>query len=333
MRRGYLVLENGRVFEGLRFGAERESTGELVFTTNMVGYLETLTDPGYLGQIVVQTFPSIGNYGVIPSDFESLRPWLTGYIVREWCESPSNFRCEGDLHEYLQTVDIPGLCGLDTRALTRLLRTTGVMRAKISDEPFADFASMSLVTGVSSRGITVQRPEDPSTRVALWDFGVKNSIMQALLQGGCEVHTFPADIDTATILACKPDRVLLSNGPGDPTIHTNIIENLNTLIRSEIPIIGIGLGHQLLALAFGAKTAKLKYGHRGANQPVQHLPTGRVYATTQNHGYAVQLDGLPFGVEPNYVNTNDGTCEGLTYTEFPAESVQFHDIEVIKCRF
>ncbi|GHU83622.1 carbamoyl-phosphate synthase small chain [Clostridia bacterium] len=327
MAKAYLVLENGRVFAGERFGAGAEAEGELVFTTAMVGYLETLTDPSYFGQIVVQTFPLIGNYGVIPEDFESDGPKLSGYVVREVCDGPSNFRAQGDLDAFLRARGIPGLCGVDTRALTRVLRMAGVMRARISDTPQALFDSAPPIAGVAdvtAKAVTTQRPEAPIARVALWDFGAKGGIARALLSRGCEVVSFPADVSAGEVLACRPDGVMLSNGPGDPAVNTALIAELGTLARAKVPIFGICLGHQLLALSQGAKTHKLKFGHRGANQPARHLPTGRVYITSQNHGYAVTGDTLPDGIDVTFINENDGSCEGLAYRDFPAFSVQFH---------
>ena len=323
----YLVLENGRVFEGQGFGADAESRGELVFTTGMVGYLETLTDPSYYGQIVVQTFPLIGNYGVIPADFESAGPKLSGYVVREWCGDPSNFRCCGSLDAYLRKAGIPGLCGVDTRALTRVLRTAGVMRAVISDTPSVSFKDDVAICGV--REVTAGKREtirvpNPVARVALWDYGAKGGIPRALAARGCEVTVFPADASAEDILRMKPDGVMLSNGPGDPAENKEIIDELRKLAASNTPIFGICLGHQLLALSQGARTIKLKFGHRGANQPARRLEDGRVFITSQNHGYAVSLDDLPDGIIPTYVNANDGSCEGLAYKNFPAFSVQFH---------
>ncbi|GHU71741.1 carbamoyl-phosphate synthase small chain [Clostridia bacterium] len=327
MKTRYLVLENGRSFEGAALGANTEARGELVFTTGMVGYLETLTDPSYYGQIVVQTFPLIGNYGVIRADFESERPRLSGYIVREACGNPSNFRCEGALDEFLREAGVPGLTGVDTRALTRILRTAGVMRAVLSDEPRADFAAEPPIAGVmdvTCGCITRQTPPDPIGCVALIDYGAKGGIPRALQRRGLEVVTMPADSSADDILSIKPDGVMLSNGPGDPVVNTGIIGELGKLADSNIPIFGICLGHQLLALSQGAHTEKLKFGHRGANQPALHVPTGRVYITSQNHGYAVRLADLPDGIEATYINANDGSCEGLRYHNFPAFSVQFH---------
>ncbi|MDR3050519.1 MAG: carbamoyl phosphate synthase small subunit [Oscillospiraceae bacterium] len=327
MNRGYLVLENGQAFAGLRFGAAADARGELVFTTGMVGYLETLTDPSYYGQIVVQTFPLIGNYGVIEQDFEHPAPSLSGYVVREWCQAPSNFRSQGDLDAFLRAQGVPGLCGVDTRALTRVLRTAGVMRAVICDAPTAAFPPQPPIGGVASvtcGSFTMHTPAQVKHRVALWDFGAKWGIRRALLQRGCEVVACPAGSSARDILAYRPDGVVLSNGPGDPAVNTGIIAQVAAMAKSGVPMFGICLGHQLMALSQGAGVHKLKFGHRGANQPALHLPTGRVYITSQNHGYAVNLDDLPAGAEPSFINANDGTCEGITYRDFPGFSVQFH---------
>lgn len=329
MQDAYLVLENGRVFAGKRFGAGGETSGELVFTTAMVGYLETLTDPSYFGQIVVQTFPLIGNYGVIPADFESDSPRLAAYVVREWCDAPSNFRSEGNLDAYLKSVGVAGLYGVDTRALTRILRSCGTMRARISDFPDAAFADAepkaTPVSQVTAKTISTVNPDSaPQHRVALWDFGVKRSIVRALAGRGCAVTIYPADTAAETLLAAKPDGIMLSNGPGNPTLNPGVIAEIAKVAASGIPIFGICLGHQLLALSQGAGTHKLKFGHRGANQPVRDTKTGRIYITSQNHGYAVTAESLPKGMVTSFENANDGTCEGLAYSEFPAFSVQFH---------
>lgn len=327
MKKAYLALQNGRVFEGVRFGAEIEAEGELVFTTGMVGYLETLTDPSYFGQIVVQTFPLIGNYGVIPADFESAGPRLCGYVVREWCDMPSNFRSEGDLDAYLKSRGVPGLCGIDTRALTRILRTAGVMRAKICDTPQASFSGDVPIAGVldvTCDAVHTNAGEKTAYRVALWDFGAKGAIEGALISRGCEVVSFPATATAREVLACSPDGVMLSNGPGDPAVNTALIGEIGKLVSSGVPIFGICLGHQLLALSQGARTHKLPFGHRGANQPAQDVRDDRIYITSQNHGYAVTLDTLPDGVDTLFINANDRSCEGLAYRHFPAFSVQFH---------
>lgn len=373
-----LVLANGLVFEGRSFGAEGTVIGETVFTTGMNGYLETLTDPSYYGQIVTQTFPLIGNYGDIKQDYESSKCNLKGYIVREWCEEPSNFRCNGDIDSYLKSQKIIGLYDIDTRQLTKVLREVGVMNGMIisgnSKEAIEAFAALKdekkksallekiksykiekAVESVTGSATGVEEPADvvftesakyrfvPVTadgtkindekeamkagkgkKVVLWDFGAKANIRRELLKRGLDVVTVPCSYTAEQIMALNPDGVMLSNGPGDPAENVTIIEEIKKLTKTGVPIFGICLGHQLLALANGAKTMKLKYGHRGANQPVKYTKTGRVYITSQNHGYAVKNDALPEGTIESFVNTNDGTCEGLTYTKIPAFSVQFH---------
>jgi len=320
----YLVLENGMTFEGKYFGTQGEITGEVVFATGMTGYLETLTDPSYYGQIVLQTFPLIGNYGVIPSDFESANIGAKAYIVKHPCQNPSNFRSEGNLDAFLKERGIIGLYGIDTRVLTRSIRENGVMNGKIMATPPTDadiaeakaYSISNAVAAVSSRSVT--KTENGHRRVALMDFGAKQGITEALKKRGCEVWSFPHNTDAQEILKTKPEGIMLSNGPGDPAESANkgIVETLRTLQQSGVPIFGICLGHQLLALANGYSTKKLKFGHRGANQPVKELATGRVYITSQNHGYAVVAD------KGSFVNVNDGTCEGLDYGN--SFSVQFH---------
>ena len=332
-RAAYLVLENGTVFEGESFGAEKETVGELVFTTAMTGYLETITDPSYYGQVIIQTFPLIGNYGVIPSDFESDSPALKGYIVREWCQAPSNFRSEGDLDTFLKKSGIPGVCGIDTRALTRIVREYGVMNCKIkytegvTAEELEELKNYKVVKAVEST--TLEKPEhydaeNPELKVVLMDFGAKHNIDRELLKRGCDLTVVPAHTSAEEILAMNPDGVMLSNGPGDPAENTAIIAEIKKLCDSKIPMFGICLGHQLLALSQGGKTEKLKYGHRGANQPVKELKSGRVYITSQNHGYAVVSDSLPENAAVSFTNGNDNTCEGVDYLDMPAFSVQFH---------
>lgn len=373
-----LVLANGLVFEGKSMGATGCVTGEAVFTTGMNGYIETLTDPSYYGQIVTQTFPLIGNYGIIPKDYESAKCNLKGYIVRSVCEDPSNFRCEGTLDSYLKAQNIIGLYDIDTRQLTKVLREVGVMNGMLvsgdSEEAKKVFAALEdeskkaalleeikafkIVNAVESvtgsataveesadvvfsecakyRFVPVRadgtKENDPEVamrdgkgkKVVLWDFGAKANIRRELLKRGLEVTTVSGLTSADEILAMAPDGVMLSNGPGDPKENVKIIEEIKKIVKAGVPIFGICLGHQLLALAMGAQTSKLKYGHRGANQPVKHLSTGRVYISSQNHGYAVENDSLPDGAVLSFVNTNDGTCEGITYTKFPAFSVQFH---------
>jgi carbamoyl-phosphate synthase small subunit len=329
----YIVLENGQIFKGKPFGAAGETVGEIVFTTGMTGYLETLTDPSYYGQIVVQTFPLIGNYGVIPSDFESSSPHVKAYIVREWCQVPSNFRSEGELDIFLNMHNIIGVYGIDTRELTKIIREYGVMNAKITttlddvDKILAEIKNYRITDAVQAvciREILVSKGVPGGYKVVLWDFGAKENICRELLKRGCEVITVPANTSAEKIISLKPDGVMLSNGPGDPAENKEIISELAKLTKSGIPIFGICLGHQLMALAQGAETAKLKYGHRGANQPVKDLRTGRVYITSQNHGYAVVGDSLTAQASISFINANDGTCEGIEYQNMPAFSVQFH---------
>lgn len=331
-RKAFLVLENGDVYEGTAFGAEKEATGELVFTTAMTGYLETLTDPSYFGQIVCQTFPLIGNYGVIPSDFESKKPALTAYIVRELCQQPSNFRCDGVLDTFLKDNDIPGICGIDTRCLTKTVREYGVMNSAILyREPTKDdiegLKGYRVTNAVKS--VTTDKPErfeaeDGELNVVLMDFGAKNNIRRELVKRGCNVTVVPGSTTAEEIKAMNPDGIMLSNGPGDPEENTEIIAEVKKLCEYKIPTFGICLGHQIMALSQGAKTEKLKYGHRGANQPATDTQTGRVYITSQNHGYAVVADTLPENAYESFVNANDGTCEGVTYKDMPVFTVQFH---------
>lgn len=330
--RAFLILENGRIFEGKSFGAESEVTGEVVFTTAMTGYLETLTDPSYYGQMVVQTFPLIGNYGVIPADFESGASHMRAYIVRDWCQEPSNFRCEGALDTFLKSQGIPGIYGVDTRALTRVVREHGVMNGRLVYQPEITPALLKELRGYRvtdavasvSGSRTDNTPPGDGLRVALWNFGAKGNISRELAKRGCQVITVPWNASAEDILALKPDGLMLSNGPGDPVENTGIITELKKLCAHRIPTFGICLGHQLLALSQGARTEKMKYGHRGANQPVRETKTGRVYITSQNHGYAVAAESLPDTAAESWINTNDQTNEGIDYQDMPAFSVQFH---------
>jgi len=321
----YLLLENGMVFEGKRFGADGEITGEIVFTTGMTGYLETLTDQSYHGQIVLQTFPLIGNYGVIPEDFESGGVGARAYIVKYPCAKPSNFRSEGNLDDFLKGRGIVGLHGIDTRKLTKIIRENGVMNGKITASLPTDndrvevknYAVRGPVAAVSQRAIT--KLSDGNRRVALLDCGAKRGIANALAIRGCEVWSFPHDAPIEEIKKINPHGVMLSNGPGDPADPANsaMVETIRALMNDNVPIFGICLGHQLLAMANGYKTTKLKFGHRGANQPVKETATGRVYITSQNHGYAVTAER-----GASFINVNDGTCEGMDYGI--SFSVQFH---------
>ena len=327
MKKAYLVLQNGQVYEGFRFGAEGESLGELVFTTGMGGYLETLTDPSYFGQIVVQTFPLIGNYGVIPADFEGI-PRLRAYVVREWCPAPSNFRCEGDLDSFLKERNIPGLWGVDTRLITRTLRDEGVMNALLCDRVPDDLAAIAFyrvtdaLAAVSCGEKKTYAPEGRTKyRVALLDYGMKGNILRELTGRGCEVTAFPASTAAEDILAGGFDGLMLSNGPGDPAENLYQIAQLQMLL-GRLPLFGICLGHQLTALAAGGSTYKLPFGHRGVNQPVRVPGSHRTYITSQNHGYAV-AEGVPGG-EVSFLNANDLSCEGMDYPGLRAFTVQFH---------
>ncbi len=330
---GYLVLENGKVFQGERFGAPGEVTAEVVFTTGMTGYLETLTDPSYWGQTVVQTFPLIGNYGVIPADFESDLIGPKAYIAKHWCQAPSNFRSEGRLDTFFQEKNIVGLSEIDTRTLTKTIRERGVMNGIITDcpeqvdlEALRSYRVTGAVQAVSTKERYTVKPEGEVTkRVALLDFGLKKNIFRELQSRGAQVTVCPCGATAREIRELKPDGIMLSNGPGDPAENLEIIENLKEICKLNIPIFGICLGHQLLALAHGFRTEKLKYGHRGANQPVKNLETGRVFITSQNHGYAVvseSIDGKT--AKELFVNVNDSTCEGVRYLDCPAFTTQFH---------
>ncbi len=328
MKKGYLILQDGQVFEGVRFGAETDTVGELVFTTGMCGYVETLTDPSYAGQIVMQTYPLIGNYGIIREDFEGAC-CVKGYVVREYCDTPSNFRTDCDLDAYLKEQSVPGLCGVDTRELTRIIREHGVMNAAICDEipadltPIKTYAITGVVEAVSCKEPTVHPAEgEERFRVSLLDYGAKRNIVRELQKRGCTVTVLPASTSAEDVLAADPDGIMLSNGPGDPAENVYQIEQIRKLL-GRVPMFGICLGHQLTALAVGGSTYKLKYGHRGVNQPVRDVEGVRTYITSQNHGYAVDSDTVKLG-KVRFVNANDGTCEGIDYPELKAFTVQFH---------
>lgn len=334
-KKAWLVLANGTVLEGKSMGCTGTVVGEIVFATGMTGYQETLTDPSYYGQIVIQTFPLVGNYGINSMDGESQHCWLKGYIVREWCEAPSNFRCEETLDVFLKQQQVIGLYDVDTRHLTKIIRETGVMNGAITtDENYVKEALLEQIHAFSVRdavkSVTCPQPEEfPSLehtrKVVLFDFGYKFNIRRELVKRGCDVIVVPAYTTAEQIKEMNPDGIMLSNGPGDPSENVEIVENLKEIMKLNIPIFGICLGHQLMALANGAKTEKLKYGHRGANQPVIDLDLDRTFVTSQNHGYAVISDSLP--KEVGYVshkNANDSSCEGVRYTHIPAFTVQFH---------
>ena len=399
--KAFLILADETVFEGKSIGATGSTIGETVFTTGMTGYLETLTDPSYYGQIVTQTFPLIGNYGDIPVDYESKKSWVRGYIVRELCDQPSNFRCSGQLNDFLKAQGIIGICGIDTRALTKRLREAGVMNgmivsgknaeklhpqellAKIKDYKITDAvklvqtkegevspcapassASPAVAYATLSSGgnnsttkptkfceaklqaqvhscnsqteISYLRHPRNAPHIVLFDFGAKLNIQRELEKRGCKVTLVPYNTTAEEVLKMHPDGIMLSNGPGDPAENVGVIEEIRKLCEYNkqvvstssttrvIPIFGICLGHQMLALARGCKTSKLKYGHRGGNHPCKDTETGRVYITSQNHGYAVENTSLPHYAKMSFFNVNDGTVEGITYTDIPAFSVQFH---------
>lgn len=329
MKNAYLILSNGTIFEGYKIGADKESIGEVVFTTGMVGFLETLTDPSYAGQIVVQTFPLIGNYGVISEDFEG-KCAVKGYIVRELCDYPSNFRCEYKLDEFLKEQGVCGICGIDTRLLTKIIREQGVMNGIISDSKTVSLDAVkaykvsSVVSAVSTDTVEeFSATGEEKHKVALIDYGAKKSIIKCLQKRGCRVITFPHNTPSEEILKINPDGIMLSNGPGDPAENLYEINQIKNLLGKK-PLFGICLGHQLTALALGGKTVKLKYGHHGANQPVKDTQGDRTYITSQNHGYAVVSDTLKNIGEEIFINANDGSCEGMCYKDFNAFTVQFH---------
>lgn len=329
--KAYICLANGKIFEGTRFGAGGDITGELVFTTGMGGYIETLTDPSYYGQIVMQTFPLIGNYGFIDEDCESAKSFVSAYIVHEKCDCPSNFRCNSTLEEYMKKNSIIGVYGVDTREITKIIRESGVMNATICSNPkdFSIEKTQEYKIEGAVEAVSVKRPypvacENPKHNVVLIDYGKKENIVRELTKRYCNVAVMPSSTKAEDILKLNPDGIMLSNGPGDPDDNKECIEELKRLIGKK-PIFGICLGHQLLALAMGAKTEKLKYGHRGVNQPVKNLETGRTYISSQNHGYAVINETVEeIGGEISYINANDGTNEGINYPDKKAFSVQFH---------
>lgn len=343
-----LALEDGTVFTGGAFGATGEKTGEAVFNTSMSGYQEILTDPSYKGQLVAMTYPLIGNYGITDDDRESGHPQVEGFIVRELTRRPSNFRSVTDLDSYLKTHNIIGLEGIDTRALVRRLRVSGAMRAVLSTVDLDDaslvgkaqaspeMSGRDMVSVVVPKGASqwregwdgpftaqVLKARPPHHHVVALDYGMKWNIPRCLVQVGCKVTILPGNASAADVLALKPDGIFLSNGPGDPAAVSYAISTIRDLI-GKTPMFGICLGHQLLGLALGASTYKLKFGHRGANQPVLNERTGQVEITTQNHGFAVDPASLPADVEPTHWNLNDKTLEGMRHKKYPLFSVQYH---------
>ncbi|MBC3899886.1 MULTISPECIES: glutamine-hydrolyzing carbamoyl-phosphate synthase small subunit [Acetobacterium] len=336
-KRAWLVLSDGSVFEGYNFGCEGTTIGEIVFTTGMTGYQEVLTDPSYYGQIVLQTYPLIGNYGINSDDMESERSWINGYITKEWCEEPSNFRNTHNINEFMIEQDKIGIWDVDTRAITRVIREHGTMNGAITTE---DIETTKEALMEKIHAFKVVNPVQAVTRknkgwyysqvnranhVALIDYGYKHNILRMLLRLGCNVTVMPANTTIEEIRMLNPDGIMLSNGPGDPAENIEIIENLKDFVKYGKPIFGICLGHQLLALAMGGETFKLKYGHRGMNQPVKDVTRDRVFITSQNHGYAVVPESIPAEVgKVTHFNLNDGTCEGVEYPDIHAFTVQFH---------
>ncbi|WP_087066384.1 carbamoyl phosphate synthase small subunit [Intestinibacillus massiliensis] len=336
MKKAFLLLADGTLFEGQAVGYEGSSIGEVVFNTGMAGYQEVLTDPSYYGQVVTMTYPLVGNYGINFEDYESRKSWVSGFIMREMCEYPSNWRCKHTLDEYLKMQKVVGLSGIDTRKLTRMLRNSGVMNGVIyteghepDEETLARMKAYTVKDAVRAVSCTENKVYpavgEAKYRIALFDFGVKYNIERELCRRGCEVVKVPGFTSAETVLAGGYDGVMLSNGPGDPAENVEIVENLRKLADSGIPIFGICLGHQLMSLAIGAETRKLKYGHRGVNHPVKDLDADRTYITSQNHGYAVVGETVdPAVARVRYVNLNDGTVEGVEHIGRPIFTVQYH---------
>ncbi len=369
--KAFLILEDGTVFEGVHIGAVREVISEIVFNTSMAGYLEVLTDPSYAGQAVCMTYPLIGNYGICSDDMESLKPWPDGFIVRELSHISSNFRSDLTIQQFLEENNVPGIAGVDTRALTQILREKGTMNGMITTdknynlseilpkikayvtgkvvervsckekyvvEPVGKLEENGPLSGTArfdaafyekggreKRPALVRKLNGTGLRVALLDLGAKDNIARSLAERGCEVVVYPCSSLAEEIIASNPDGIMLSNGPGDPKECTDIIREIRKLYETEIPIFAICLGHQLMALATGADTYKMKYGHRGGNHPVKDLATGRVYISSQNHGYVVDMEKLdPKVAKPAFINVNDGTNEGLAYTGKNIFTVQYH---------
>ena len=335
-----LVLEDGSVYRGLAFGADCEGYGEVVFNTSMTGYQEMLTDPSYAGQIVMPTYPLIGNYGINDADHESSRIQVSGFVVREHSLRPSHNTSIMTLHEYLEAAGVPGLSGVDTRAITRRLRSRGVMMGMITREGapkralerlrgLPGYGDQDFVSSVSTKKAydwnsdALATPAVSGRRVLVLDMGVKYNIMRILTGKGCEVAAMPAAASANDILERNPDGVVLSPGPGDPELLDYSVSTAKALI-GRVPILGICLGHQVLGRALGADTFKLKFGHRGGNHPVRDEETGRVYITAQNHGYAIDPDGLPVEARVSHVSLNDGTVEGIVHTSLPVMSIQYH---------
>ncbi len=335
-KKAFLVMADGSTHEGYYFGAEVDAYGEVVFCTSMVGYQEMLTDPSYAGQILVPTYPIIGNYGINEHDFESAKIRVRGFVVREQCLEPSHYMSQKTIHQYLTESGVPGIYGVDTRAITRRLRSAGVMMGMITGDKtpqqaleklqkMPSYGSIDFVKQVTTLTPYQWQPEGlaPRYRIVALDCGLKYNILRILNHLGCSVTAVPCTMSAREIFALKPDGILLSPGPGDPALLDYIVVTIKQLIGKK-PIMGICLGNQLIARAFGAKTFKLKFGHRGGNHPVRELATGRIHITAQNHGYAVDPDTLRDGLEVTHINLNDGTVEGLKHKELPIFAIQYH---------
>ena len=329
-KKGYLLLADGQLYEGVLRGAAKDSAGEAVFLTSVVGYMDTLTDPNYAGQIVVQTFPQIGVYGVVPVAEDAAKPALAGYVCRDLCDTPSNFRCQGTLNDYLEANGIPCLTGVDTRAITRRLRDKGAMPAAILTEKPEDVAAAAAQLALAKADLaatsvqeTVPAAKEGKYNAVLWDLGAKADTLQQLESRGCAVTVVPANIKAEQVLALDADGVVITAGAGNPADYEAIANEIREVAGKRIPMFAIGLGHQLLAMSQGADTAKLPYGHRGGNQPIEDVKTGLCYITSQNHGYEVDKETLPGNASLRFVNRNDGSCEGIDYMDMPAFSVQF----------
>lgn len=337
MKKRYLVLSDGTVFEGYAFGADKAAIGELIFNTNVVGYIETLTDPTYYGQIVLQTFPMIGNYGIIESDFIG-ETKLSGYVVREWCEVPSNFRCEYDIDKFLKNKEVPGIYGVDTRELTNILRNKGCTNAIICDEipenlyEVKNYKIVNAVENTGSKEVSVYLPKNEIKKhIALIDLGSSKNLEVTLMDKGYKVTVVPYNFKAEDVLALGADGVIITEGPGDPKDYMAIAEEIKGLF-GKLPMFGMGLGHQLMALSQGADTNKLPYGHHGSNQPAKIAGTARSLVISQNHGYVVCKDSIKKG-EISYYSVNDGTVEGIAYEADKAYSVQFEPTDEIIAAF
>ena len=336
-KKARLVLADSSVYEGFSFGAETDGFGEVVFNTSMTGYQEMLTDPSYAGQVVMPTYPLIGNYGINQQDDESVRIQVSGFVVREECQEPNHYQSIETLHKYLLDGGIPGISGIDTRSITRKLRSVGVMMGVITsrltaDEALAalkrqpDYGSIDFVKRVSTPSAYEWAENSPAPvkyHVVAYDCGLKHNILRLLRARGCRVTVVPCTATASDILRLNPDGILLSPGPGDPRLLDYAVDTVRELVAKK-PIMGICLGCQLIGRAFGAKTFKLKFGHRGGNHPVKEFATGRVHITAQNHGYAVDPDTIKNGLEVTHINLNDGTVEGLRHKELPIFAIQYH---------